>query len=290
MELRQLEYFRAISQLGSITKAAQHLHIAQPSISVSIQKLEEELGVTLFDRSQRQIVLTAEGSIFESHVNDILTRIHDSTAEMKDLSLLQKGSIRLGVPPMIGAFLFSHIFVQFHKAYPNLQLIAEERGSMSILPQLEQGGLDVGIITIPNTSHDLEILPLTSGQFLVCMAYGHSLSRLSSIPFSELAHEPFILLKADSYSRHIIIQECKKYQFNPQIIFSSSQIETVFDLVEQHVGISFFLDVIVKKHPTILARPLNHPLYLHVGLAWNKNRYLSNATRAFIDFVASLKF
>lgn len=290
MELRQLEYFRAVSQLGSITKAAQHLHIAQPSISVSIQKLEEELGVVLFDRSQRQIVLTAEGSIFENHVNGILTGVHDSIAEMKDLSLLQKGSIRLGVPPMVGAFLFSHIFVQFRKAYPGLQINAQESGSLSIMPQLEKGGLDVGIITIPNTSHNLEIIPLTTRQFMVCMAYGHHLSSLPAIPFRELANEPFVLLEADSYSRHIILQECEKYQFNPQIIFTSNQMETVFDSVEQNVGISFFLDVIAKKHPTILARPLADPLYLHIALAWNKNRYLSNAVKAFINFVGNLQF
>lgn len=290
MELRQLEYFQMISQLGSITKAAERYHIAQPSISVSMQKLEEELGVTLFDRSQRQIILTAEGHVFESHVNDILTRIHDAAAEMKDLSLRQKGKIRLGVPPMIGAFLFSHIYMQFRNAYPGLHLIAEEKGSLSILPQLEQGKLDVGIITIPNASTCLEIVPITVSQFLVCMACGHSLSHFSQIPFKELAQEPFILLEANTFSRHIIIQECKKYQFDPQIVFSSSQIETVFDLVEQGLGISFFLDAIAQKHPTILTRPLTDPLYLHISLAWNKNRYLSNATKAFIEFVTSLQF
>lgn len=289
MDLRQLEYFQMVSQLGSITKAAERLHIAQPSVSISIQKLEEELGVILFDRSQRQILLTSEGHRFSRHVNHILTSIHDATAEMKDISLLQKGTIRVGVPPMVGAFLFSHIFLQFRKAYPGIELIAEERGSLSILPQLEQGALDVGIITIPNASRNLEIVPITVSQFLVCMAHSHLLGRHSVISFCELIHEPFILLNADTYSRYLIIEECRKHQFNPQIVFSSSQTETIFDLVEQGVGISFFLDVIVKKHPNVIARPLKDPLYLHIALAWNKNRYLSKSTTAFIDFVTSLQ-
>jgi DNA-binding transcriptional LysR family regulator len=289
MELRQLEYFQLVCQFSSITKAAGHLHVAQPSISIAIQKLEEELGVTLFERKQRQITITSDGFLFLQRVNDILSRVQDSVAEMRDRTPLQRGTVKIGVPPMVGAVLFPPIFARFCKIYPDIQLIATERGTLSILPQLEQGRLDVGIITLPNVSGDIEILPLTTTQFLVCMQEGHPLSRFSAIPFGGLADQPFILFNEDTRSRQLILLECKKHHFTPRIIFSSSQIETIIDLVSQGVGISFFLEAIAQKHPSLLSRPLANPFHMDIALAWNKNKYLSNASKTFIDFVSNLQ-
>jgi DNA-binding transcriptional LysR family regulator len=288
MELRQLEYFQMVSRLNSISKAAGQLHIAQPSVSIAIQKLEEELGVQLFDRSQRQITLTSEGLIFSQRVNEILSRIGDSVSEMKDYKALPQGSIKIGVPPMIGVFLFPHIFARFRKQYPHIELTAVEGGSLSIQSLIEQGRIDIGIITKSNTSTLLETLPITAGQIHVCLHANHPLSNLASIPFNKLRDQPFILLKEDTYNRQIVVEECKKHNFTPQIVFSSSQVETIISLVELEIGISFLFDTIAKKHATICSCPLSEPLNFQIVLAWNRNRYLSNAVRSFIDFITSI--
>jgi DNA-binding transcriptional LysR family regulator len=285
MELRQLEYFQMTGRLNSISKAAEQLRVAQPSVSIAIQKLEEELGVRLFDRSQRQIQLTAEGLIFAQRVNEILTRIDDSVTEMKDLRLLQKGSIKIGIPPMIGAFLFPHIFSQFRKQYPLLELSAIEGGSLTVQKLIEQGKIDIGIITRSPAANSLELLPITTGQLLVCLPQEHPMTKLPCIPFSQLQDQPFILLKEDTYIRQIILTECAKHKFKPQVIFTSSQIETLIGLVEQGTGISFLFDAITHKHNSIESRPLAEPISFEIVLAWNQNRYLSNAARAFIDFI-----
>ncbi|SMC51383.1 LysR family transcriptional regulator [Sporomusa malonica] len=287
MDLRQLEYFQMASRLKSISKAAEQLRVAQPSVSIAIQKLEEELGVLLFDRSQRQIQLTSEGLIFIQRVNEILTRLDDSVTEMNDLRLLQKGSIKIGIPPMIGAFLFPHIFSQFHRQFPLLELSAIEGGSLTIQKLVEQGKLDIGIITKSTTTAELDLLPITSGQIHVCLPPDHPFSSLQNIPFNQLSDQPFILLKEDTYIRQIITTECAKHQFTPQIVFVSSQIETIIGLVEQGAGIAFLFDAITRKHDTVQSRPLTNPIYFEIVLAWNHSRYLSNAARAFINFITS---
>ncbi len=287
MDLRQLEYFQMASRLKSISKAAEQLHVAQPSVSIAIQKLEEELGVLLFDRSQRQIMLTSEGMLFFQRVNEILTRIQDSITEMKDLQLLQKGSIKIGIPPMIGAFLFPHIFAQFRKHYPLLELSAIEGGSLSVQKLIEQGKIDVGIITKSTPSAALEFLPITTGQILICLNTDHPLSKLSSIPFNLLKDQPLIMLKEDTYIRQIINAECNKHHFTPNIVFSSSQVETIIGLIEQGIGISLLFDAITQKRTTVQSRPLTEPIYFEIALVWNRNRYLSNAAKAFIDFITS---
>ena len=288
MELRQLEYFQMVCRLNSISKAAEQLHVAQPSISIAIQKLEVELGVQLFRRTQRQIALTSEGLIFLQRVNQILTQINDSKNEMKDLSTFPKGAIKIGIPPMIGIFLFPKIFAQFREQCPHIELSAVEGGSLAIQSLVEQGRIDIGIITQSNSSPSLETLPITDGQIHVCLPLGHPLSSQASIPFTKLSELPFILLKEDTYNRQVIMEECKKHHFTPNIVFSSSQIETIINLVELEIGISFLFDAIARKYSTITTCPLAEPIKFQIVLAWNRSRYLTSASKAFIDFMTSI--
>ncbi|WP_371363508.1 HTH-type transcriptional regulator CynR [Sporomusa rhizae] len=287
MELRQLEYFYTASRLKSISKAAEQLSVAQPSVSIAIQKLEEELGIQLFDRSQRQIMLTAEGVIFFQRVNEILSRVRDVATEMQDLRLLQKGSIKIGIPPMIGALFFPRIFAQFRRKYPNLELTAIEGGSLTVQKLIEQGKIDVGIITKSAESEIFKLLPLTEGQILVCLPPDHPLTKLSSIPFEELKDQPLVLLKEDNYIRQAVAAECTKHQFSPQVVFSSSQLGTIISLVEEGLGISLLFDAIVKKHPGIQTRPLADPIPFEIVLAWNRDRYLSHAAKALINLITT---
>ncbi|MDR3591283.1 MAG: LysR family transcriptional regulator [Negativicutes bacterium] len=286
MELRQLEYFQMVSRLSSVTRAADRLHVAQPSVTVAIRKLEEELGVKLFDRSQKQLSLTAEGQVYLQRVDDILGRVQDSIAEMNDYKTLQKGSIKIGLTPTIGAALFPYIFTRFQQIYPHLDVTIVEEGSLAVRSLLEQGELDIGVLIISNMSPVLATIPVTAGQIFVCLPPKHPFGKLhASIPFSELKDQPFILFKEDTYSRQLILAECARHEFEPRIVFSSSQIETIMGLVEQGAGISFLLDAIARKRSTIISRPLSDPLFVRAGLAWHKERYLSNAAKTFIDFI-----
>ncbi len=283
MELRQLEYFQAASRLNNITRAADQLHVSQPSVTIGIQSLEEELGVKLLNRSQKRISLTPEGQIFLRHVEDILTRVSDSIAEMNDHRLLQKGTIRIGITPMMGAVLFPSAFAHFQKNFPNVNIAVVEEGSLSVAAQLEKGELDIGIMITSDMPSDLKSQQISRGQILVCLPPGHPLGEYERIPFDKLRDQPFILFGEDTYSRQIILKECDKFHFVPRIAFSSSQIGTVIGLVSQGAGITFFIEDIARNQDSVMVRPLAEPLVLIVGLAWNGKRYLSKAAKAFID-------
>lgn len=290
MELRQLNYFYLTTQLGSVTKAAEQLHIAQPTISIAIQKLEEEIGVQLFDRSQKHFSLTVEGRLFLQRIEDILSRLQNTVAEMNDCKTHRKGSIRIGIPPMLGAFLFPYIFKEFQQAYPSIELTIVEEGTLAIQAQLEHGELDIGVIMIAELLPCLAVAPITTGEICVCLPLSHPLRRFPRIPFPELRNEAFILLKEDTYARQLVLEECARHQFSPRIVFSSSQIETLLGLVEQGTGITFLLETILRKHSNVVSRPLANPLFIQAGLAWNKDRYISNAAHAFIDFIKEFPF
>ena len=285
MELRQLHYFQLVCRLGSVTKAAKYAHVAQPAISIAIKKMETELGLPIFERSQKQLILTTEGRIFLQRVECILKQFNETMMEMNDYKNLQKGAIQIGIPPMLGAFLFPYIFNRFQQQYSQLELDVVEEGSLAICNKLEQGAIDVGVITISSLPSCVTSVPITTGEVHVCLPPEHPLGNLSCISFVELREEPFILLKEDTYVHQLILNQCAKYNFSPHIIFSSSQIETILGLVEQGAGITFLLGAIAQRHSNIVSKPLKQALFLQAGLAWNQERYLSKAAQAFIDFI-----
>lgn len=288
MDLRQLEYFQMVCRLNNMTRAAERLHVAQPAISVAIQKLEEELGVQLFARSQKQFVLTEEGRIFLARAEDILAKVQDAVLEMNEYRELKKGTIRLGVPPMIGASMFPHIFAGFKHVYPHLELTVIEEGSLAVRQMLEKEELDLGLVITSHASSLLNAQVIAKGEILLCVSPLHSLSQEDTVSFAELQNEPFILLKEDTYHRQVVLEECRRYGFEPNIVLSSSQVDTIRGLVAKGVGVTFLLDRIAARDSQVHCIHLAEPLTIEIGLAWKKDRYLSKASQAFVEFMSTL--
>ncbi len=289
MDIRQLEYFQLVGTLCNITRAAERLHVSQSTVTLAIQRLEEELEIRLFDRSQKHLLLTAEGRVFWEKVSSILLQLQDAVAEVQQFRELQKGTLKIGIPPMIGSFLFPDILDAFTVQYPNLQLTIIEDGSKTLREALMQGDLDVAIVNLYEAPPQLNTLLLTRENSAVCLPLGHPLAAQAVIDLAQLKNERFILFKDDAYNRLAIIKACEAKGFSPNILLSSSQVETHKELVAKGIGISFLIDKIAASSPNIAARPLAEPIYLEFGLAWKKDKYLSRAAQAFIDFVVATK-
>jgi len=189
---------------------------------------------------------------------------------------------------MIGSFLFPEILAGFKKYYPNLELSIVEEGSFDIRQLLEKGDLDIGIVNLYQPSPLLETLPISKEQIVACLPLNHALAGQSMISITEIKNEPFIMFKEGAYNRLILLNECKKHGFVPNILLSSDQIETMKGLVEKGVGICFLIEAIARKGQNYLVMSLADPLYLDFGLAWKKDKYLSMAAQAFINFITKL--
>jgi DNA-binding transcriptional LysR family regulator len=286
MQLRQLEYFQMVCKMKNITKAAELLNVSQPSVTVAIKRLEEELGVSLFDRNFKKLVLTEEGCTFLKRADKILSTAQYALDEMQDRSLAKKSDIKIGLTPIVGAMIFPDIFEKFQTECPELRVSFREEGSLMIRELLQKGELDLGILITTNIPPGLEKIVIATKQIHVCFAAGHPLHNAAAVPFSDLAGYPFLLFKEDTYSRQMILDECEKQHFIPTIGFSSRQIETILGLVEKGVGISFLPEVIISKHANISSCPLAEPLFIQVGIAWNTERYQSDACKTFIDVIS----
>ena len=284
MELRQLEYFQMASRLRNITRAAERLRVSQPNITVAIKKLEAELGIQLFDRSQKQLSLTPEGAVFLNRVELALRNIQDAVLEVNDYKQLQKGTIKIGIPPMMGAYLFPRIFSSFQRRYSHLDIFMHEEGSMSIREQLERDELDFGIIIISGASNHLQLLPMAKSQVVCCVPESSPLANKNSISLEDIAEENIIMLKEGSFLRQTLMTKMKNASIEPNIVLESNQVVTLRGLVASGVGIAFLLDMVVEDEPGVKAIPLAEPMFVDVGLAWKKDRYISRAAKSFIDF------
>ncbi|ERJ95252.1 LysR family transcriptional regulator [Selenomonas sp. oral taxon 892] len=284
MELRQLEYFQMASRLKNITRAAERLRVSQPNITVAIKKLEAELGIQLFDRSQKQLSLTPEGAVFLGRVEVALRNIQDAVLEVNDYKQLQKGTIKIGIPPMMGAYLFPKIFSSFQRRYSHLDVYLHEEGSVAIREQLERDELDFGIIIIPDASPNLQLLPMARSQIVCCVPEGSELAQRKAITLQDIEAQNIIMLKEGSFLRQTMLQKMKEAGITPNIVLESNQVVTIMGLVANGVGNAFLLDMITHDVPGIRAIPLATPVYVDVGLAWKRDRYISRAAQSFIEF------
>ena len=284
MELRQLEYFQMASRLKNITRAAERLRVSQPNITVAIKKLENELGIQLFDRSQKQLSLTPEGAVFLSRIELALRNIQDAVLEVNDYKQLQKGTIKIGIPPMMGAYLFPKIFSSFQQRYSHLDVYLHEEGSVAIREQLERDELDFGIIIIPETSPNLQMLPMAHSQIVCCVPEDSPLTTRKAITLQDVADSNLIMMKEGSFLRQTMLQKMKAADITPNIVLESNQVVTIMGLVASGVGIAFLLDMVVRESSGVCAIPLASPVSVNVGLAWKRDRYISKAAQSFIEF------
>lgn len=289
MELRQLKYFQMTSRLKNITHAAQRLKVSQPNITVAIKKLEAELNVQLFDRTQKQFIPTPEGTVFLKRIELALRNIEDAVLEVNDYKQLQKGTIKIGIPPMMGAYLFPKVFSGFRQLHPNLDVLLYEEGSVSIREKLESDELDFGIIIVPESTPNLNVLKMSRNQLMVCVAQDSLLATKSKIKPKDIADSDLIMMKEGAYLREVVQNKLSARRISPRTVLESSQIVTIKGLVAHKVGIAFLLDFICEDSADIKAIPFYTPIFVDIGLAWKKDRYVSNAAQAFIDFCKSLR-
>ena len=288
MELRQLEYFCNVGEFENFTRAAQNLHVSQPSVTKAIKALESELQLTLIDRTQKKISLTAEGKVFLNHAQKIMQDVEEAKQSMRQFKTRKENTIKFGLPPMIEAYLFPDFFIKFWAAYPNIELDIQEFGdSAEICQKLKDGTLDFGIVlTSANSKHKLSI-KLLSDKYSLCLPKNHRLVNQSKVTFADLKDEKFILQQDGTYQHKMICERCAKCGYSPNILLSTSQLKTIKQLVTNEAGISLLPNFVLNAETDFCFKDISPPMNFDVSLAWGKTKVLPNNYNKFIDFVKS---
>ncbi|QMV41902.1 LysR family transcriptional regulator [Cohnella cholangitidis] len=287
MEMLQLKYFQTVARLEHMTKAAEQLQIAQPSLSKTIARLEETVGVPLFDRQGRQIRLNQFGRTFLERVDRAFRELEEGGREIRDMAGLHRGSVKLGVsitsvlPELIGAFV---------KQYPQVHFRQTLGTTSAMKRQLEEGEIDLCISSIPIISPELEWKELMTEEIFIAVSPEHALADRESIHLHELGQESFISMNVGFAFRDLTDQLCSQTGFKPAITFEVDEPEGIVRLVGQGLGIAFLPALGLKaraRHHLKRIRILNPNFYRTTGLAWSKKHYLSLAAQKFSEYLIS---
>lgn len=149
MQFQQLLYFVAVAETRHFTRAAERVHVAQPSLSQQIKALERELGAELFSRARGNITLTDAGETLLPLARRILADADTARLEVQELAQLRRGRVRLGATPSICTGLLPDVLRAFHDAHPGIELLIEESGSLDLVRELARGALDLALIALP---------------------------------------------------------------------------------------------------------------------------------------------
>ncbi|RED60382.1 LysR family transcriptional regulator [Cohnella lupini] len=289
MEFRQLLYTIQIATDRNFSRAAEKLHIAQPSLSQQLSKLEKELGVLLFKRSTNSVELTYAGSVFVDKAQQIIDMTDQLRREMEDIADMRKGRLVVGSLPMTGAHVLPYVLPVFREAYPDIEVVLIEESTHRLEQLTASGGTDVSLLTLPLVEPTLAYQPLIEEEICLAVPPDHPYAiagRTSVVAIAELKDEPFVLLKKGQGFRAIAHNLCQAAGFEPRVVFESGNINTVQSLVAAGMGIAFVPKMMTQaewhgRAPVYLTLE-GHPTRTLV-IAYRKGRYLSNAAEAFIS-------
>lgn len=288
MELHQLRYAVIIAKHKNFTRAAEEICLSQPSLSQQITKLEEELGVKLFERNTRNVLLTSAGRTFIEHAQHILSEIEQIHHSMQEHTGLLKGKFIIGVIPVVGKLKLSTLITSFQRTHPSLDINIIEGGSNVLFEQLCMSKIDVALLTPPsNQDTDMvDFYPLINDELVLVVHRSHPFTSKGVINLAETENEKFIFANITTGAYGIMMQACHNAGFEPQAACECSHVETVMSLISDGVGIALFSSRVAysQSNPEIgIVRLINSPSKSTV-LATLKRTHQLPAVTVFREF------
>ena len=286
MEWQQLEYFQTVARLEHMTRAAEELSISQPALSRSISRLEEELGVPLFDRQGRSIQINRYGTLFLKRVERMMNEFEEAVHEIQDLNDPEKGEVSLGFLHTLGTSIVPDIIRNFRQQHPNVSFKFTQNYSHSQLKQLKAGELDLCLLASIPTETPIKWEELWRDELFLLVPIDHPLASKKSVKLRELGAETFILLKKGFALRNTADRIFQEINITPTIKFEGDEVATVAGFVGAGLGISLLPEgeeinpnKIVKIHvEDVVCERV-------IGLAWVEDRYISPAAKEFQRFI-----
>lgn len=293
MDLRRIRHFNVLAETLNFSRAAERLHMAQPALSVSIQKLEGELGTRLFERTPTGVLLTASGEAALVEARRLLYHGEQLMRTARDAAAGTGGRLRVG---FVGSAIYRVIpaFIpSFHAQYPGVELVLTEATSARILPMLHEEALDIGIVRTPLLqAHGATLYTLQRDRFIVALPAAHRLAAQESIRLQDLASEAFVMYSpAEATGLHAsAMAACEAAGFVPEVKQQATQVPTVLALVESGLGVALVPEVMRgQRAPKVAYLEMRREAQSSettLALAWQSGNE-SPAAQRFIDLVRS---
>lgn len=287
MDLLQLRYFQVVAHVEHVTKAAEELSIAQPSLSKTIRRLEKEIGVPLFDRQGRSVQLNQFGLAFLKHVETIFRELEEGQRQVRDMAGLARGEIALVAASV---YWLPEVLHRFQHLHPSVHFQLSQRPLSEMPRLLETGACDLCFLSTPLIKPGIQWRPLRTEEILLIVPNEHRLAGRDSVPLSEVAREAVVIEKVGSGLRDLIDDFCQQAGFTPRIAYEIDEPAALYEFVKAHLGVSFtpaLMRAQINQQALTSLHLTDPPCQRTFGMAWHQEHYLSQAARAFQQFITA---
>jgi DNA-binding transcriptional LysR family regulator len=273
MELRQAEAFVTIVEEGHVGRAAQRLHVTQPTLSRQIAALERSLGLPLFDRSRRALSLTPAGEAFATGARDLVRRAAEVVATTRRAHRGELGVLRIGFVQSATFEALPGLLGPFRAAWPSVRIEVTAMTTLQQLAALADDALDVGLLRSPSRVPGLATRTLSHDPLLAALPGTHRLAKSEQVSLKDLAEDPFVLYGRDSgpavHDR--IVGFCRDAGFTPRIVQEAVDVQTIVALVAANLGVSLLIAPTPRTdESSVVYRPLAEELPpWEMSLAWS---------------------
>lgn len=249
MQFQQLLYFVAVAETRHFTRAAEEVHVSQPSLSQQIRALEKELGAELFSRARGNITLTDAGEALLPLARRILADADTARIEVQELAQLRRGRIRLGATPSVCTGLLPEILRAFHDRHPGIQLLIEEGGSHDLVRELARGALDLALVVLPlpSPSPALTTVELLR-EDLVVVSSPRARRRLGeSVRIADLQGERLVMFRHGYDLRELTVAACRAAGFEPEFAVEGGEMDAVLGFVRAGLGVAVVPRMVAER-------------------------------------------
>lgn len=286
MELRILKYFLIVAREENITKAAEVLHITQPTLSRQLAQMEEELGVQLLVRGKRKITLTEEGMLLRRRADEMIQLLNKTEKELKEQENMIDGVIQIGSGELASSKIIPEVFSKFKEKYPNVTLDVYTGNADQIKERIDQGLLDIGLLLEPVNIEKYDFIRLsTKERWVMIMPKDDPLTQKDDISVDDIKGKPIIVTHRSAVRNEVenwfgdVFKEM-------DIVATHNLSANAAHLVEKGIGNAIVLEGSVAFYDPefVVSRPLNPPLESTSVLVWKKNQLFSPTVQKFLNF------
>ena len=248
MEIHQLKYVCAIADTGNFSRAAERCQVAQPSLSQQVLKLEEDLGVKLFDRLGRSVRLTEAGRDFVPRARAILEQMDVARSSVVDKKADLRGTVAVGAIPTVAPYLIPRHAAAFAKRFPDAKLRIVEETTAVLVQMLRELSIDVAILALPLRHKDLELFAMRTEPMFAVLRRDHPRAGARSLALKDLRGERFVMLRDGHCFRDLSIGACSRARVTPSIAFESGQFSSLLGMVAAGVGVSLVPEMAIDRN------------------------------------------
>jgi len=291
MDFDQLITFLEVAKQGSFSRAGEKVFRSQSAVSAQIRQLEQEYGDRLLDRSGKIVKLTPAGQVFYEYAQRLRNLREESLVAVADHSRTPRGTLRVGANEATCLYVLPEVFAEYCRRYPPVQISIYRNFSYKIVEKLENGAVDVGILTLPIQSPSLKIHPIFRDKLLLMVSTRNPLARHKTVPVREIVKYPLLLPKT-GHTRRLLDKLFRPYNAELQVRMEVPSIGMIKSFVAADMGVSLisgsFARDDVDAGRVKLIELEDVVLYRELGLAYRRDRTLSVATTAFITLLRQM--